>query len=217
MSTKLETARRAADHARAEEARAKQVGRDLNSKKGAAEAALLTAETETRDAARRKATGENVELPRHDFTAMKLEVEGVTEACATQDSVIANAQRAVAVAENELKLALHEESGVLNSEAQAAFQEAIDACVRAAVTAGGAFQAHHTRFPLPGKRMHPFPSLAKAYGPAGEFLDMLRHYQWPFHPYDLRPVSCPRNPGVNAGLFPGLGSAVAAHIAEVEA
>lgn len=217
MSTKLETARRAADHARAEEAREKQIGRDLSKKKGVAEAALLAAETETRDAARRKATGETVEVPRHDFTAMKLEVEGITEACATQDSIIANAQRAVAVAERELKLALHEESSALNSEAQAAFQEAIDACVRAAVHAGGAYQAHNTRFPVPGKRTHPFPSLAKAYGPAGEFLEMLRNYQWPFHPYDLRPVSCPKNPGHNSGLFPGLGGAVAAHIAEVEA
>lgn len=98
-----------------------------------------------------------------------------------------------------------------------AFQEAIDVCVQAAISAGGAYQAHHTRFPLPGKRTHPFSSLAKAYGPAGEFLEMLRNYQWPFHPYDLRPVSCPKNPGHNAGLFPGLGAAVAAHIAEVEA
>jgi len=114
MSTNLETARRAADFARAEEARQKQVGRDLNIKKSAAETALLAAETDTRDAARRKATGENVEVPRHDFTALKLEVEGITEACATQDSIIAKAQRAVAVAEHELKLALHEGSAALN-------------------------------------------------------------------------------------------------------
>ncbi|WP_022687630.1 hypothetical protein [Sphingomonas phyllosphaerae] len=217
MPTKLETARRAADYARAEEAREEQVGRDLSKKKSAAEAALLAAETETRDAARRKATGETVEVPRHDFTAMKLEVEGITEACATQDSVIAKAQRVVVGAERDVRQALHEGSVALYSEAQDAFQEAVDACVRAAIDAGGAYQAHHTRFPTPGKTTHPFPSLAKAYGPAGEFLDMLRHYQWPFHPYDLRPASCPKNPGQNSGLFPGLGAAVSAYIAEVEA
>jgi len=44
MSTKHETARRAADFARAEEAREKQVGRDLNIKKGATVSSPLAAE-----------------------------------------------------------------------------------------------------------------------------------------------------------------------------
>jgi hypothetical protein len=43
MSTKLETARRAADYARAGEAREKQVGRDLAERRSVAEAALHAA------------------------------------------------------------------------------------------------------------------------------------------------------------------------------